>query len=74
MTEKRHLINTEEAAKQLGLAVATLKDRRILGKPPSYLKVGRRVFYDQQVIQDYLTSCIRTSTKDNDDSENDSRG
>lgn len=63
---KSTLITTHEASEQLGFASATLKDRRILGKLPSYLKVGGRVFYDKydkQVIQDYLNSCVRTSTK-----------
>lgn len=45
------------ASEITGLAVKTLQQRRWLGKPPTYLKVGRLVRYRVSDLMDYLDSC-----------------
>lgn len=44
-------LNTHEAASRLGLRPGTLEIWRSLGKGPRYLKIGRRVFYEQEDIE-----------------------
>ncbi len=34
-----------EAARRIGLSVATLRRRRLLRQPPAYVKLGGRVLY-----------------------------
>jgi len=43
--EPEELIPEAKAAKSLHVAVATLRDWRVDGRGPAFLKVGRRVFY-----------------------------
>ena len=64
MLEKRTLVDVKEAAKELNLSVATLKERRQLGKPPTFIKIGSRVFYDLNILREFINSGVRTSTKD----------
>ena len=45
------------ASEITGLAVKTLQQRRWLGKPATYLKVGRLVRYRISDLMDYLDSC-----------------
>ena len=45
------------ASEITGLAVKTLQQRRWLGKPPTYLKVGRLVRYRVSDLMSYLDSC-----------------
>ena len=45
------------ASEITGLAVKTLQQRRWLGKPPTYLKVGRLVRYRVSDLIEYLDSC-----------------
>ena len=40
-TEDRH-VNEHEAARFIGLAVSTLRNRRCLDQGPAYFKVGRK--------------------------------
>ncbi len=56
------LLNEALASEVTGFKVATLRKRRWQGLPPRFLKVGSKVFYDQDELQDYLNSCIREST------------
>jgi hypothetical protein len=58
------LLTEYQASDAIGLKVATLRKRRWQGLAPRFLKVGSKVFYDQNDIQDYLNSCIRQSTSD----------
>ena len=47
--------DTENAAAQYaGLSVSTLRKRRRLGLPPTYIKVGRRIVYAKQDIDAFL--------------------
>ncbi len=46
--ETRHTpqyLEEREVAKLLGVSVQTLRNRRFLGRPPSYVKLGRSVRY-----------------------------
>jgi len=61
---KRVLCNEHQAAEITGFAVQTLRRRRMQGLPPSFLKLGQRVTYDRQVLEDYLNDSICTSTKE----------
>ena len=38
-------LGEQEVAKLLGLSVQTLRNRRFLGHPPAYVKLGRSVRY-----------------------------
>lgn len=64
MIDKRNLITETEASQELGLKVMTLRKRRWLGKPPAYFKIGSRIFYDSQVIREYINSCERKPTNE----------
>lgn len=62
---------TEYAVSEItGFKVATLRKRRWQGLPPRFLKVGSKVMYDLDDIQNYLKSCIRNSTSDQGESRN----
>lgn len=50
-------VGEERASEITGLAVKTLQQRRWLGKPPTYLKVGRLVRYRVSDLMSYLDSC-----------------
>lgn len=50
-------VGEERASEITGLAVRTLQQRRWLGKPPAYLKVGRLVRYRVSDLEQFLDSC-----------------
>ena len=54
MTIKR--VNTEEAAKILGLSPGTLEVWRCRGRGPRYKKIGRRVFYDLNDLETFANA------------------
>jgi len=56
------LLNEFQASEATGFKVATLRKRRWAGKPPQFLKVGRKVFYDDHKIKEFMASCVRYST------------
>ena len=62
------LLNEQTASKVTGFAVATLRKRRWQGLPPKFLKVGSKVFYKQEDLQEFLNNCVRSSTSDKWDS------
>lgn len=64
MDKLKILINEQKASESIGLKVKTLRKRRWQGLPPRFLKVGSKVFYDQNDLQSYLESCICESTSD----------
>ena len=53
------LLSDIEAALVIGLKTATLRKRRLLGRPPTYLKVGRKCLYRLRDLQEYLRECER---------------
>ena len=50
-------VGEERASEITGLAVKTLQQRRWLGKPPTYLKVGRLIRYRISDLEKFLDSC-----------------
>ena len=64
MTEHtaRLLLNEKQASQVIGLKVCTLNKRRQLGLPPRFLKVGRKVLYDNSDLETFLDRCVREST------------
>jgi len=59
---QRTLLNEHQASQATGFKVATLRKRRWQGLAPRFMKVGSKVFYDPDDIQEFLKSCIREST------------
>lgn len=66
MIAQKILLNEHQASEACGFKVATLRKRRWQGLPPRFLKVGSKVYYDSDVIQQYLGSCVRESTSQKD--------
>lgn len=56
MSEFKKLLNTKEAAEYLGLAEQTLHNYRFNRKPPSYVKLNRRILYEQAVLDRFIES------------------
>lgn len=56
------LLNEHEAARTLGLKVATLRRWRWAGKPPGFLKLGAAVRYDPAELAAFVAAARRTST------------
>ena len=50
-------VDERQAALITGFSVKGLQQRRWLGKPPTYLKVGRLVRYRVSDLMSYLDSC-----------------
>jgi len=57
-------VDTATAARVLGLAVATLEKRRVQGKPPRYVKIGRLCRYRKSELERFLSEAERSSTSD----------
>ncbi|MBF0488758.1 MAG: DNA-binding protein [Nitrospirae bacterium] len=53
-------ISIAEASNFLGIPTATLNWYRAVGKGPSYVKVGRHVYYLLPELQKYREGCIVT--------------
>jgi hypothetical protein len=45
MNTQTDLFDEREAARRLGLSVATMRRRRLLRRPPAWVKLGGRVLY-----------------------------
>ena len=50
-------VDERQAALITGFSVKGLQQRRWLGKPPTYLKIGRLVRYRVSDLMSYLDSC-----------------
>ena len=59
-----HLLTETEAARSLGLKVATLRRWRWAGKPPVYRKIGGAVRYDPSDLTTFIEASRRKSTSD----------
>ncbi len=57
-------LTTEEAAKYLRLKTQTLEAWRLSGRGPTFLKLGRRVIYQREALERFMSECQRTSTSD----------
>ena len=54
-TESLKTVNERTAAEILGLSVHTIQNRRYLGMPPKFIKIGRTVRYRLADLEEYLT-------------------
>ena len=53
-SENLELRNEKQAAQRLGLSVATLRRRRLLRQPPAWVKLGARVLYRSNDLDDFV--------------------
>ncbi|WP_368413232.1 helix-turn-helix transcriptional regulator [Dongia sp.] len=60
------LITEDEAAALLSVSPKTLQGWRWHGKGPKYVKIGRCVRYDRNIILDYIADNARASTTANE--------
>lgn len=58
------LLNEHRAAEVLGVSVRTVQRWRVEGKGPVYAKLGKRVAYAEESLQDYIEKCSRQSTSE----------
>lgn len=62
MSEVADLLDTPALAKKLGVQANTLEKWRVRGEGPTYVKIGRRIAYHPQDVEEWLTSRRATST------------
>ena len=55
-------VNTEEAARHIGLAVSTLEKARLYGNSPPYSKAGRSVRYRLSDLDTWMNARVVEST------------
>ena len=60
-THEMHL-TTEELAVRLRLAESTLKNWRVSGEGPRYLKFGRKVLYPMSEVEAFEARCLQIAT------------
>ena len=58
------VLSVKEAATRVGLSASTLNKMRIYGGGPRFIKLRRRVVYDEADLQQWLLSHRRHSTSD----------
>lgn len=64
-TEKKiKLVSAREIGERLGVSQSTLAKWRLTGAGPAFVKIGAKVAYDEDSIQQWLASRIRRSTSD----------
>jgi len=61
---KNILLTDLQAAELLGLKPATLRRWRWVGDGPTFIKLGRSVRYDAEVIEQFIEAGRRNSTSD----------
>ena len=50
------LINERDAARRLGLSVATMRRRRLFRLPPTWAKLGGRVLYREEDLEEFVAA------------------
>ena len=58
------LLDEQAFEAEYGQPRRTLQKWRVEGRGPRFLKVGRRVFYRRCDIEEWLQTCLRSSTSD----------
>lgn len=58
------VLNTEDAAKRIGIAVSTLEKSRVNGTGPQYIKLGRLVRYRVSDLDEWIASRLVRSTSE----------
>jgi len=56
------LVRSPLIAKYLGISSGTLRSWRCQGKGPEYIKIGATVFYDRNVIDQWLAARVFQNT------------
>jgi hypothetical protein len=58
MNSPTDLFDEHEAARRLGLSVSTMRRRRLLRQPPSWVKLGGRVLYRSVELDAFVDSNV----------------
>jgi predicted DNA-binding transcriptional regulator AlpA len=58
MNTETELLNEREAARRLGLSVATMRRRRLLRHPPAWVKLGARVLYQSEELAAFVDANV----------------
>jgi hypothetical protein len=64
MDTLQELNTTEESARYLRLQKQTLEAWRLRGTGPTFVKLGRRVVYRREALEEFMTERERRSTSD----------
>jgi hypothetical protein len=64
-----HYFRPKPAAKYASTSESTLAKRRMAGLPPSYSKIGNRIIYSQDDLDEWIRSERRLSTSDPGEAE-----
>jgi hypothetical protein len=60
----RRLVNTKGATKIVPVSESQLNKLRVFGGGPEYIKIGRSVFYEIEVLEAWIAKHRRRSTSD----------
>lgn len=58
------LLSEKELDELLPVGIKCLRNWRLTGKGPAFIKLGRRVAYDEQAVKDWLAANTMQSTSD----------
>ena len=64
MTEDTYFLDTQQAARILGLSAKTLSRYRVTGEGPAFHRFGNRIRYLRDDLKDWWVKRRRTSTVD----------
>jgi predicted DNA-binding transcriptional regulator AlpA len=59
-----HLLSPPAASAFLGLGLSTMAKLRMTGNGPQFAKLGKRIVYRRQDLNDWLKSHLRHSTSE----------
>ena len=62
LDDRATTVSPAECARRIGLQPSTLRNRRVRGDGPPYVRIGTRVRYRIGDIADWLDAQVRTST------------
>ena len=60
--KKVSLLTAKEAAALLRVSTSTMAKWRLRGEGPSFIKLGAKIAYSDDVVKDWLASRVRQST------------
>ncbi len=61
--EKARLVREPEFCAEFGFNLGTVRNKRSNGEPLiPYLKIGRGIFYDRDLVTQFLEKCLRGPT------------
>lgn len=65
MNDQNRRMAVFEAAAYTGISISMLNKLRVSGGGPAFLKLGRRVLYDQSDLDEWMLGRRRRNTADN---------